>query len=151
MPFILENMLKQHLKLSATDKDYLESILSKGKVTAKVFKRATGLLELHRGKSLQAVAETLGVNYNTVGSWRDHYKASGLTCLQDAPRSGRPIEIDGKQRAKITALACSDSPQGHARWSLRLLADKAVELKLVEQVSHTKVAAILKKTNSSRI
>jgi hypothetical protein len=66
--------------------------------------------------------------------------------LFDQPRSGRPPEIDGAQRAKVTALACSDPPAGYARWSLRLLADKAVELAYVEHISHTQVAEILKKT-----
>ena len=59
---------------------------------------------------------------------------------------GRPIEIDGQQRAKITALACSQPPEGYAQWSLRLLADKAIELGYVEEISHTEVRKILKKT-----
>ena len=70
--------------------------------------------------------------------------------LHDKPRSGRPIEIDGGQRAKVTALACSDAPTGHSRWALRLLADKAVELGYCEHLSHTQVKTILKKTPSSR-
>lgn len=143
-------MIKEHVKLTQTDKDFLESIISKGIVTAKIFKRATGLLELHRGKTLQAVAQTLGINYNTVAAWRDSYTQHGLTCLQDAPRSGRPINLDGTTRAKITALACSDAPDGHAQWSLRLLADKIVELGHVESISHTQVSNVLKKTNSNR-
>ena len=59
--------------------------------------------------------------------------------------------IDGQQRAKITALACSEPPEGYGQWSLRLLADKAVELGYVEEISHTAVRKILKKTNSNRI
>jgi putative transposase len=66
--------------------------------------------------------------------------------LEDAPRSGRPIEIDGLQRAKVTALACSEAPAGHARWSLRLLADKVVELGYCKRISHVQVDKILKKT-----
>ncbi len=143
----MESMTKEHVKLAAADQHYLESLLSKGSLSAKVFKRATALLELNRGKTLQQVANTLGVNYNTVASWRDHYNQAGLTCLQDAPRSGRPVEIDGKQRAKITALACSTAPEGHAKWSLRLLADRVVELGMCENISHTSVATILKKTS----
>ena len=112
-----------------------------------MFKRATALLELDRGKTLQAVAATFGVDYNTVAAWRDNYKEQGLKCLEDAPRSGRPIEIDGLQRAKITALACSDAPEGHARWNLRLLADKVIELGYCKSISHTQVGAILKKTS----
>lgn len=140
-------MKKQHLTLRDDDRTFLESLLSKGTLNVRTFKRATALLELDRGKTLQAVASVLGVTYNAVAAWRDGYKATGLTCLDDAPRSGRPRVIDGLQRAKITALACSDAPEGHARWSLRLLAEKAVEAGLCDQVSHTFVADVLKKTN----
>jgi len=107
-------MQKHHIKLRRKERDYLESLVAKGKMSAKLFKRATGLLELDRGKTLQAVAETLGVSNDTVAAWRENYKVHGLQCLEDAPRSGRPIEIDGGQRAKITALACSEAPAGAA-------------------------------------
>ena len=143
-------MSKQHIKLSNPDREYLKTLLSKGKLPAKMYKRATALLELDRGKSLQAVAETVESAYLTVAAWRDNYKEAGLKCLQDRPRSGRPIEFDGKQRAKITALACSPAPEGRGRWDLRLLADKAVELGYCEKISHSQVGKILKKTNSSR-
>jgi transposase len=89
----------------------------------------------------------LQVSYPTVSSWRDKYTTLGLRSLDDAPRSGRPLEIDGTARAKLTALACSDAPDGHARWSLRLLAEKAVESGLCEHVSHTLVRDVLKKTS----
>jgi transposase len=140
-------MKKQHIKLTAKDREYLESLISKGKLSAKIFKRATGLLELDRGKTLTAVAETLGVSNVTVAAWRNGYKKQGLKCLEDAPRSGRPPEIDGKLRAKITALACSEAPEGHAKWSLRLLAEKVVEAEYCEGISHTHVGRILKKTS----
>lgn len=140
-------MKRQHVKLSATDRADLECMLSKGKLPTKVFKRATGLLELDRGKTLTAVAETLGVCNVTVANWRDGYKEQGLKCLHDAPRSGRPPEIDGKLRAKITALACSQAPEGYARWSLRLLAEKIVELEYCERISYVQVDKILKKTS----
>jgi len=139
-------MLKHHVKLRKKEREYLQSLLAKGTLAAKMFKRATGLLELDRGKTLQAVADTLGVSNDTVAAWRENYKARGLQCLEDAPRSGRPIEIDGVQRAKITALACSEAPAGHARWSLRLLADKVVELGYCKQISYVQVDKILKKT-----
>jgi len=140
-------MKKEHVKLTATERAALTSLLAKGSLKAKAFKRATALLELDRGKTLQAVAATLGVDYNTVANWRDNYQAEGLQCLQDKPRSGRPIIIDGKQRAKVTALACSAAPEGHARWGLRLLADKVVELGYCKSISHTQVGNILKKTS----
>jgi transposase len=140
-------MKKQHVQLSQPDRDYLEKLVAKGELKVKVYKRAIGLLELDRGKTLSAVAETLNVSHITVGSWRDNYNQIGLACLQDQARSGRPIEIDGSQRAKITALACSEPPVGYGRWTLRLLADKAVELEYSEHLSHTKVSEILKKTS----
>jgi transposase len=140
-------MNKQHITLIDTDRSILTDLLAHGTLSARKFKRATALLELDRGKTLVDVATTLQLNYNTVASWRDAYNATGLSCLDDAPRSGRPVEIDGTARAKITALACSDAPEGHARWSLRLLAEKAVESQLCEHVSHTLVADVLKKTS----
>jgi len=140
-------MKKEHVKLTAVERETLTALLAKGSLKANVFKRATALLELDRGKTLQAVAATLGVDYNTVAAWRDNYNDNGLQCLHDKPRSGRPLVIDGKQRAKVTALACSAAPEGHARWGLRLLADKVVELGYCKRISHTQVGNILKKTS----
>ena len=142
-------MKKQHVQLSEADREYLQKLVSKGDLAVKVYRRALGLLELDRGQSYSAVAKTLGVNQNTVPKWAKRYKAERLQCLHDKPRSGRPIEIDGTQRAKVTALACSDPPAGYGRWSLRLLADKAVELGYCDHLSHTEAGQILKKTRSN--
>ena len=144
-------MKKEHLKLAETDHQYLMAIARKGHIKARVLRRALALLQLHQGATLQTVAETLGVNANTVAIWRNKYRQEGLQFLTDLPRSGRPLVFAGTARAKITALACSETPTGHAKWSLRLLADKAVELELVETISPSKVREILKKTNSSHI
>jgi transposase len=140
-------MNKQHLTLIDEDRSVLTTLLAGGTLKVRKFKRATALLELDRGKSLTEVAATLDLNYNTIASLRDKYLATGLTCLNDAPRSGRPREIDGTQCAKITALACSDAPDGHNRWSLRLLAEKIVESGICDHISHTFVGEVLKKTN----
>jgi transposase len=144
-------MKKEHVHLSEVARTYLEALISQGELPVKVYRRAVGLLELDRGKTYTAVAETLGVHPTTVSKLAQKYEREGLACLHDQPRSGRPIEIDGVQRAKITALACSDAPEGYARWTLRLLADQAVELGYCEPISHTEVSTILKKTSSSRI
>lgn len=143
-------MKKQHVQLTETDRTYLENLLKKGSLPAKTYKRALALLELDRGRAFTEVAETVGMVIQTVSTWAKKYKESGLEFLTDKPRPGRPIEIDGLQRAKITALACSDPPEGYARWSLRLLADKAVELEYVDAISYGEVRNILKKTNSNR-
>ena len=139
-------MKKQHVQLSDNDRTYLEDLLRTGDLAVKTYRRALALLELDRGKTYTAVAETTQMTIPTLSTWSQKYREVGLNMLIDQPRSGRPPEIDGAQRAKVTALACSDPPAGYARWSLRLLADKAVELDYVAHISHTQVAAILKKT-----
>ena len=142
-----DRMKKQHVELSDVDRANLEEIVRKGELKAKVYRRAFGLLELDRGKTYTEVSRTLGVAVQTLSIWAAKYQENGLEVLQDQPRPGRPVEIDGIQRAKITALACSEPPEGYAQWSLRLLADKVVELGYCEQISHTEVGKILKKTN----
>jgi len=140
-------MKKQHVQLSDVDREYLEALIKTGELPAKVYRRALSLLELDRRQTYTTVSKTLQVTIPTLSNWAAKYRETGLQVLQDRPRSGRPIVIDGDQRAKITALACSEPPEGYARWSLRLLADKAVELEYCEHISHTEVRAILKKTN----
>lgn len=140
-------MRMECLHLAVTDKTYLKKLLSKGSLTTKTFKRATALLQIDQGKSRVEVAESLNVSYASVSNWCRAYMKTGLQMLHDEPRSGRPIHIDGPQRAKVTALACSDAPEGHCRWSLRLLADKAVELGYCKHLSHDYAGKILKKTS----
>ena len=140
-------MKKQYIQLSPVDRDYLEILIRQGEETAKMYRRALALLELDRGKTYTEVSKIVRATIPTVSGWAAKYLENGLEVLQDQPRSGRPIEIDGAQRAKITALACSTPPEGYAQWSLRLLADKAVELEYCEHISHTEVGQVLKKTN----
>lgn len=138
-------MNKQHLTLREQHQTYLRQLISKGSLPAKTFKRATALLQLNEGKTYQQVAQIINANYNTVSAWATKYQTQELAFLQDAPRSGRPIEIDGQSRAKVTALACSVAPDGRSGWSLRLLANKAVELGYCEHLSHNQAGVILKK------
>ena len=107
-------MKKQHVKLSDIDREFLENLISQGEATAKIYRRALALLELHRGQTYTAVSKTLQVTQTTLSTWAQKYREMGLQMLTDKPRSGRPIEIDGNQRAKLTALACSDPPEGYA-------------------------------------
>lgn len=144
-------MRKEHLKLTATDYSYLTTLTTSGELKARKFKRAMTLLWLHHGKPMSEVSELLKYAYPSVVKLKKNYLAIGLPCLEEKPRSGRPISFDGAERAKITALACSETPSGRSKWSLRLLADKAVELELVESISHTQVQTILKKMNYNHI
>jgi transposase len=141
----------QSIKLRKRELRSLTTIIKRGTTAARTQTRARILDLLHRGQHSDEIASLLQVSRQTVFNIKRRYLCSGFAAaLFDQPRSGRPIRIDGAQRAKITALACSSPPEGHARWSLRLLADKAVELQLCESVSHNAVKEILKKTNSSR-
>ena len=143
-------MKKQHVQLTESERTYLEELSSQKVVAVRVLKRALALLALDRGETLESVARHQNLTNDTVANLRNRYKQQRLACLQDAPRSGRPVEIDGIQRAQITALACSDAPPGYSQWSLRLLADRIVELAYCEAISYTQVRTILKKTPSNR-
>lgn len=144
-------MAIQIINLTETELGSLTNILSRGGSRAREQTRARILDLSHRGHHPGEIAKALKVCRTTIYGIRNRYLAEGLdAALKDKPRSGRPPVITGEEQARITALACSDAPEGHACWSLRLLADKAVEMNFVEGISHTGVAKILKKTLSSR-
>ena len=142
-------MRKQHLKLTEQQHLYLTTLTTSGQLKARKFKRAMTLLLLDEGNSMTHVSKTLKFSYPRVLALRDNYLGNGLQSLEEKPRVGRPPVIDPAAKAKITALACSTAPAGHAQWSLRLLAEKAVELEFVPSISHNEVGEILKKMNSS--
>jgi putative transposase len=142
-------MQKQHITLSDIDRDYLKQLLSKGTMKVRKQKRIQGLLYLDEGKSYQEVSGLLSVNYVTVSVWVNLYKTDHLNFLDERPRTGRPIKFDGEDRAKVTALACSEAPDGHSQWSLRLLAENLVTLELVEEISYSTVGLILKKPTTA--
>ena len=144
-------MKKQHVQLSETDREKLTVIVSKKSVKVSRHNRAKYLLALDSGRTYTSLKAEYKVSLPRLKRLAVRYQSSGLACLEDKPRSGRPAEFDGVQRAKLTALACSQVPEGHARWSLTLLADKAVELEYFEHLSRSHVATILKKTTSSPI
>jgi transposase len=126
------------LTLSSNEIRSLKSIFTRGTTSARTLSRARILDLLHRQKPPADVAALLQVTPQTVYNVKRRFRAGGLqAALFDQPRSGRPIELDGKPRARITALACSTPPEGHSRWTLRLLADKAVELGHCQRLSHT--------------
>ncbi len=149
-------MQKQHIKLLDSDRLELEGLQAKSSLTVKLNRRVSVLLLLDKGKSYTEVKKELGITYPSIREICNKYEQrntsmSAIEYLSDKARSGRPIIILGTERAKITALACSDAPQGHAKWTLRLLADRVVELGICEELSHTYVGEILKKTSYNPI
>jgi len=142
-------MARERRIIQLTEQDYrsLTNILSKGKSSARVQTRGRVLDLLHRGEHPERIAEILQVGIGTVYNLQNRYLKEGLeSALSEKPRSGKPPVITGEMKARITALACSEVPLGHARWTLRLLADKAVEFGLVDSISYKTCGEILKKT-----
>jgi len=140
----------QPIKLSNDERSSLTILLRRGTTPARVQTRARVLDLLHRGHHPTEIAATLSLSTQTIFNIKRRYLSDSLdAALYDRPRSGKPCKIDGAQRAKMTALACSKAPEGHARWTLRLLADKAIELGFCESISHATVKEVLKKTGSN--
>lgn len=146
-----EAMQKVYLvQLSPEEASELTRLTMQGKEPVRKVKRAHILLQANAGKSDEAIAERVAVSIATVGRVRRAYASGGVpAALTEKPRSGRPPGISGETRAKVTALACSTPPAGRSRWTLRLLAEKVVELGEDETISYPSVRTILKKTNLS--
>lgn len=142
-------MKKEHVKLSRQEEEQLKSMLSKGSIQVKTSKRVTALLALNKGQTYEIVSGIVNLNVKTLSRLVKTYKIEGLNCLVDKKRPGRPIVITTKIKDSLTVLSCSESPQGYAQWSLRLLADKMVELNYCTSISHTQVGNILKKENKT--
>ena len=108
------------------------------------------LLLADQGQTDEQIAESTGASRSTVERVRRRFAGEGLaTALTEQKRPGAPAKLDGKQEALLIALACSDAPQGQAKWTARLLANRAVEMEIVESISESSVRRLLKKTRSS--
>lgn len=142
-------MKKEHVKLSPEHREQLLGMLDKGSLTARTYKRVNALLALDDGQTYVSVEQQVRLSVVSLGKLAAKYKQVGLGCLKDAPRSGRPIKIDVKQGDQVTLLACEETPDGYSHWSLRLIADKMVELGHCEDISYGSVYNILKKRNSN--
>lgn len=133
--------------VSDQDQHVLQTMLHAGRHAARALNRARILLRAHDGESDAMIADEVGVCLATVFNTRRRYCTDGLhAVLTEQPRSGQPRKLNGHGEARLTALACSEAPEGHARWTLRLLADRLVELEVVEAMSHTTVRRLLKTT-----
>ena len=135
------------IKLKKSEEAELKKIVRKGTTKARIITRARILLLSNIGKRPALISESLEVTKKTVQNIKERFLDGGIeNALYDKPRSGAPTKFEGKHRAQITALACSDAPEGYAKWSLTLLADKAVELGIVDEISRSQLDRILKKT-----
>lgn len=147
-------MNTRDIRLTAEQRATLKELLHRGKSSARVQTRARIMLLSDRSQgpwqSAPRVAKAVLVHPNTVRKVRRRFVAAGLSAaLGERPRPGAKPKLTGAVEAQLTVLACSAPPAGHARWTLRLLAGRLVELGLVDSVSHVSVHHWLKKANSS--
>jgi transposase len=136
--------------LTLEEREELHALTRKGEVRARKMKRAQILLKADQGATDAEITAALGVSRPCVERLRKRFVEGGLVrALNEAPRPGQPPKLNGKQRARLIAEACSTPPDGRARWTLQLLADRAVVLGLAEQLSYESVRRVLKKGGSS--
>lgn len=140
----------QPIELTENEQNELKGIVNQGSHAARQIKRAQILLHSHAGKTPAEIAEWLDVCVTTVYTTRHHYLAAGLTAaLTEKARPGQPPKLDLRQQAEIMALACSEAPPGHVRWTIRLLADRVVKAEIVDHLAPETLRLFLKKTNLS--
>jgi transposase len=138
---------KYVVNLREEEKERLEDLTQKGQSKARRIRRANILLLAHEGmKDAQIIARALNATVTTVERVRKRFVEEGLeAALSERPRPGGKRKLDGHQEAYLVALACSGPPEGRKQWTMQLLADRLVELEVVEQISDETVRRTLKK------
>jgi transposase len=148
-------MKKYTVRLSGVERESLKNLLSAGKGPARMFTRARILLKADVSKDGpcwpdEKIAEALDVTVQTIERVRKQLVEEGLEAVLSRREYSQKVsrkKLDGDAEAHLIALACSDTPEGYTRWSLRLLAGRMVELGYVESISHEAVRRVLKKTS----
>lgn len=137
-----------HIRLTRKDRKVIQALLHSGSHPARVLKRANILLKASSGMKDVDIGHHLDCTTVHVANIRQRYCTQGLQrALYDAPRSGKPALFTGKDEANIVALACSQSPDGASRWTLKLLAEEAVKQKIVPVISPQSVWLMLERQN----
>jgi transposase len=151
-------MKKYPVILTQTEREHLKSLIAAGTAPARKLTHARILLKADQGSEGpgwvdEQVADAVEVSQPTVSRVRKQYFEEGLDAALNrrSPNRHYHRKLDGEQEARLIALACSEPPEGQARWSLRLLAERMVELEVVDDLSYQTVRRTLKKTNLSLI
>lgn len=150
-------MVRYKVTLTKEEHEHLKSLLDKGKHSSQQYRNACILINSDEGPygdklSNEHIAKVLHINTKTVERVRQRFVEEGFDeCIKRKPYPKKiPSKADGDFEAHLVALSCSEAPEGYARWSLRLLADKMVELKYTDSISHETVRQVLKKTKLNR-
>ncbi len=147
-------MVRYTIKLTKEEVAELETIVNKGSHKSQTYRTAYILLNTDEGAyskkvTNERICEVLRIGMRTIDRVKKRFVEEGFDATLERRPSSRIYEskIDGDVEAKLVALCCSNPPEGYARWSLRLLADKMVELEYIDKISHVTVGNVLKKTN----
>jgi transposase len=137
---------KYRVKLEADEREQLLEMTRKGEIGARKMKRVQILLKADEGWKDEHIIQALNTSRSTVERTRKRFVEGGLDkALNEDPRPGQRMKLDGTAEAHLVALTCSDAPGGRDHWPLRLLADKLVELGVVESISYETVRQAMKK------
>jgi len=149
-------MIRYTIKLTKSEVEELHAIINKGTHTSQTFRTAYILLNCDVGKYSdkvinEQISKVLKVGMRTIDRVKKKFIEEGFEAVLERSPTTRIYESksDGDMEAKLVTLCCSEPPKGYSKWSLRLLADKMVELEYVESISHVTVRSVLKKTNLS--
>jgi transposase len=138
--------MKAKLSLSETERALVQKFVRQGKANARTLTRAWVLLKLADGWDEAKIAETFAISQETVKNVAHRFSAGGLDLvLHDKVQQCRRQALTGLQAAHLIAITCSPAPDGHDHWTVRLLANKAVELGFVEKISPNTIHQLLKK------
>ncbi len=148
--------IKYTIHLTKSEREDLMAIINKGKHTSQTYRAAYILLNCDEGKysekvTNEQISKVLKIGMRTIDRVKKRFVEESMEAVLERRPTQRvyATKIDGDSEAKLVTLCCSEPPKGYAKWSLRLLADKMVELKYVESISHVTVRSVLKKTNLS--
>jgi transposase len=140
----MQSYHRVHLELKSKDRQQLSGMLTKGRESSRVLRRASILRQLDRGQRAAQVAASMGAAAKTVRAVARRYEEEGLeSALYERPRPGKRRALDLGQSRRIIAMVCSPPPQGIARWSVRLIAAEAVKRKLAPRVGRETIRILL--------
>ena len=149
-------VIRYTIKLTESEVEELRVIINKGSHTSQTFRTAYILLNCDQGEysdkvTNEQISKVLKVGLRTIDRIKKQFIEEGMEAVLERRATTRVYDIkaDGDMEAKLVTLCCSEPPKGYAKWSLRLLADKMVELNYVESISHVTVRTVLKKMNLS--
>lgn len=149
-------MVHYKVTLTKEERDQLKAVISKGRLSSLQYRNACILINCDEGSygekvPNEQIAQVLQINTKTVERLKERFVEEGFeACIDRKPYpQKKEIKADGDFEAHLVALSCSQTPEGYTRWSLRMLADKMIELKYVDNVSHETIRQVLKKTKLS--